>query len=57
MNQSLRIIKRMCIVCNHNITNVRQIYNQHISDYEDCEMPICYECEKTERLNRYANKK
>lgn len=44
MNQEPRNIKRTCVVCKERAVGVRQIYNSHISDWEDCEMPICDIC-------------
>lgn len=46
MNQSPRITERICAVCKKNTVDVRQTYNRHISDYVDCEMPVCCECKK-----------
>ena len=46
MNQGTRIVRRTCAECRKNAAYVRQVYNRHISDWEDVEMPICEECEK-----------
>lgn len=46
MNQPMRYIKKRCIICKKCCANVKQRYNTHISDWEDCERPICEECHK-----------
>lgn len=56
MNQENRYVSRMCAICNEHIAKVRQFYNRHISDYEDCEMPICDVCKRKRYLERGGEK-
>lgn len=46
MNQEPRRIKRTCFICKENSVWIRQVYNTHISDWEDCAAPICEECKR-----------
>lgn len=50
MNQGERLVLRKCIKCGKEI-RVKQIYNTHISDWEDIEPWICEGCRKGVRKN------
>lgn len=51
MNQGKRFTERKCYLCKKNEVMVRQVYNRHISDWEDCELTICDNC-KNQRGKR-----
>ena len=50
MNQGERLVRRKCAECGR-IIRVKQIYNTHISDWEDIEPWICGDCWKGAREN------
>lgn len=43
MNQSPRIRKGKCMFCGVEV-NILQVYNRHLSEYEDVSIPICRTC-------------
>lgn len=44
MNQSPRFIERTCIICKEHTVMIKQTYDTRISDWRDCQKPICEEC-------------
>ena len=51
MNQGIRYILRTCLHCKKKKIRVKQVYNTHISDWEDVEPWICEDCWKGAREN------